>query len=69
MATMQQQDWLLQKDVAQQLHISLKKLRPVVSALGNIELIVIRKDPLDNRYTLVHASSLEKIKEALDIKD
>jgi DNA-binding MarR family transcriptional regulator len=64
-----QREWLPQKEVAQRLHVSLNKLRPVVSALENIELIMTRKDPLDNRYTLVHLSSLEKIKEALDIKD
>ncbi len=64
-----QHEWLLQKEIAQRLHVSLNKLRPVVSALENIELIVTRKDPLDNRYTLVHVSSLETLKVALDIKD
>ncbi len=60
-------DWLTQEQVATRLGVNLNKVRPVVSALSNVGQIQTRTNPRDNRFVLVHISSLAMIKKALGI--
>jgi len=60
-------DWLTQDEVATRLGVNINKVRPVVAALSNVRKIQTRTNPKDNRYILVHISSLDVIKKALGI--
>ncbi len=58
-------EWLTQDQIAQQLHIPVERIRPVVAALAGIKQIKTTRNVRDKRYVLVHRDSVPLVRQAI----
>ena len=60
-----QQGWLTQEEIAKTLNVPIDRVRNVVPGLAKAGVIQTMRNPLDNRYVLVHESDVDTIKRAI----
>jgi DNA-binding MarR family transcriptional regulator len=62
---MQTDEWITQEQVATELGVPIDRVRNVVPGLTKAGVIQTKRDPLDNRYVLVHKGGVEIIRRAI----
>lgn len=60
-----QEGWLTQEEISKTLGVPIDRVRNVVPGLAKAGVIQTMRNPLDNRYVLVHESALDIIKRAI----
>jgi DNA-binding MarR family transcriptional regulator len=60
-----QEGWMTQEEIANKLNVPIDRVRNVVPGLAKAGVIQTMRNPLDNRYVLVHESGIEIIRKAI----
>jgi len=60
-----QDGWLTQEEVASKLNVPIDRVRNVVPGLAKAGVIQTMRNPLDNRFVLIHESAVEIIRRAI----
>ncbi|MBA2679031.1 MAG: hypothetical protein H0U76_11630 [Ktedonobacteraceae bacterium] len=60
-------EWLTQEEVANDMGVDVDKVRALVNALSRAGVVKTQRNPLDQRYVLIHKDSVSTIRNALGI--
>ncbi len=62
---MADKEWYTQQEIAEELHVTLDRVRATVSTLAKAGVIRTQRDPRDSRYVQVHSSSIPVVRQTL----
>lgn len=62
---MPEKEWYTQQEIADEIGVTLDRVRAIVSTLSKAGVIKTQRDARDARYVLVHQSSVPIIKQTL----
>jgi DNA-binding MarR family transcriptional regulator len=60
-----EKEWYTQQEIASMVGVSLDRVRATVSTLSKAGVIKTQRDQRDSRYVLVHASSIQIVRQTL----